>query len=152
MKRFLISLNTLFVSSSFAVALAKETQNQTYELATNENRFDDIFLKDDLQQPIQCDKDWHFLKSEMNLNMPHSTIQSLAQNIFMPNNFIARNQLQPFSNLFVLGDSLSDIGGLCKFTSGFTKMAYPFHNNSFTNGDVAVKVLANKLLVPQKTA
>ncbi len=60
--------------------------------------------------------------------------------------------MQPFSNLFVLGDSLSDIGGLCKFTSGFTKMAYPFYNNSFTNGDVAVKVLADKLLVAQKTA
>ncbi len=102
MKRFLISLNTLLVSTSFVVSFTRETQAQSSKLVASGNRFDDIFLKDELQQRFNSnnevvpmfkpndsgDKAWHFLKSQTNQNKPH-TIQSLAQNIFMPNNFIA---------------------------------------------------------------
>ncbi len=164
MKRFLVSLSSLFVSTSFAIGLVKEQQTQTNELAASEKRFDDIFLKNE-EQPFKSidevvsmfnsnnyDKTWHFLKSQTNLEKVFEPIQIMEPNLLLPSTFIELNQVQPFSNFYVLGDSLSDIGGLYNFTSELVKMPYPFYNNSFTDGNVAVKVLANKLSLPQKTA
>lgn len=162
MKRFLVSLSSLFVSTSFAIGLVKERQIQTDKLVATQKRFDDIFLKDDQQsvksidevasifRPINYDKTWHFLKSQTNLEKVIEPIQMNEPNFLLPSTFIELNQFQPFSNLYVLGDSLSDIGGLYNFNSELVKMPYPFYNYSFTDGDVSVKVLSNKLSLSQK--
>ncbi|AGM26506.1 putative GDSL family lipolytic enzyme [Spiroplasma syrphidicola EA-1] len=63
---------------------------------------------------------------------------------------------QKLTNFFILGDSLSDSNGLATagtvlLNAGKTEtveaimMPKPFVNNSFTNGDVSVKVLAEKM-------
>ena len=48
-------------------------------------------------------------------------------------------ETKPFSNMFIFGDSLSDTGNLQVFSQN------PSMPNRFTNGPVAIEVIANKL-------
>lgn len=70
------------------------------------------------------------------------------------NEMIAKHFNEPISvksQLYVLGDSLSDNGNLANIFTYDTwnidkvKFQEPFYHNSFTNGDVAASILAKKL-------
>ena len=67
----------------------------------------------------------------------------------------AKVQAQDFSQLFIFGDSLSDVGNLFGATGGdYGALASPFYQGRFSNGPLYVEVLAAELglgaIIPSK--
>ena len=54
----------------------------------------------------------------------------------------------PFSNVFVYGDSLSDLGNIYNVSGHTIPMSPPYYNGRFSNGPLAVEYLANSLHSP----
>lgn len=54
----------------------------------------------------------------------------------------------PFSNIFVYGDSLSDLGNIYTFSGHTIPMSPPYYMGRFSNGPLAVEYLANSLHSP----
>ena len=54
----------------------------------------------------------------------------------------------PFSNVFVYGDSLSDLGNIYNVSHHTIPMSPPYYNGRFSNGPLAVEYLANSLHSP----
>jgi len=54
----------------------------------------------------------------------------------------------PFSNIFVYGDSLSDLGNIYAVSGHTIPMSPPYYNGRFSNGPLAVEYLANALHTP----
>jgi phospholipase/lecithinase/hemolysin len=54
----------------------------------------------------------------------------------------------PYSNLFVYGDSLSDLGNIYTVSGHTIPMSPPYYNGRFSNGPLAVEYLANSLHSP----
>jgi phospholipase/lecithinase/hemolysin len=47
-----------------------------------------------------------------------------------------------FSNVYVFGDSLLDVGNVYTFTSGTTPLSPPYYNGRFSNGPLAIDLFA----------
>ena len=54
----------------------------------------------------------------------------------------------PFSNIFVYGDSLSDLGNIYNISGHTIPLSPPYYNGRFSNGPLAVEYLANTLQSP----
>jgi phospholipase/lecithinase/hemolysin len=54
----------------------------------------------------------------------------------------------PFSNVFVYGDSLSDLGNIYNVSGHMIPMSPPYYMGRFSNGPLAVEYLANSLHSP----
>ena len=83
------------------------------------------------------------------INITLTAITLTAENEMIAKHF--NEQINVISQLYVLGDSLSDNGNLANIFTYDTwnihkiKFQEPFYHNSFTNGDVAASILAKKI-------
>ena len=54
----------------------------------------------------------------------------------------------PYSNIFVYGDSLSDLGNIYTFSGHTIPLSPPYYDGRFSNGPLAVEYLANSVHTP----